>query len=206
MFLHTKISHSVYFFILTAHTLAYCYYGLSEWLFFSSHLHHNHKQNRKYFSLNCPSDTIIAQLLEVVVEMASVCLVRAWIYNWIQMQAWAKIYSRLAIANVASGSSLWHQCCPRERQVQIKLGTSDIKKNLPYTRGACRTLLKIQYVIAIDLMRWLTNFYDFSFKWTATAAIGIHPTKAWLSQLVNFKDAISTWGHFRRTICNKILF
>ena len=34
---------------------------------------------------------------------------------------------------------------------------------------------------------WLTNFYDFSFKWTATAAIGIHPTKAWLSQLVNFK-------------------
>ena len=36
-------------------------------------------------------------------------------------------------------------------------------------------------------MRWLTNFYDFSFKSTATAAIGIHPTKAWLSQLVNFQ-------------------
>ena len=34
----------------------------------------------------------------------------------------------------------------------------------------------------------------------------IHPTKAWLSQLVNFKNAIWTWGHFRRTICNKILF
>ena len=55
-------------------------------------------------------------------------------------------------------------------------------------------------------MRWLTNFYDFSFKWTATAGIGIHPTKAWLSQLVNFKNAIWTWGHFRGTICNKILF
>ena len=41
-------------------------------------------------------------------------------------------------------------------------------------------------------MRWPTNFYDFSFKWTATAAIGIHPTKAWLSQLVNFKNAIWT--------------
>ena len=39
-------------------------------------------------------------------------------------------------------------------------------------------------------MGWLTNFYDFRFKWTATAAIGIHPTKAWLSQLVNFKNAI----------------
>ena len=47
--------------------------------------------------------------------------------------------------------------------------------------------LKIQYVISIHLMRWLTNFDDFRFKWTATAAIGIHPTKAWLSQLVNFK-------------------
>ena len=51
-------------------------------------------------------------------------------------------------------------------------------------------------------MRWLTNFYDFRFKWTATAAIGIHPTKAWLSHLVNFKNVI--W-HFRRTICNKIV-
>ena len=51
-------------------------------------------------------------------------------------------------------------------------------------------------------MRWLTNFYDFRFKWTATAGIGIHPTKAWLSQLVNFKRAI--W-HFRKTICNKIV-
>ena len=36
-------------------------------------------------------------------------------------------------------------------------------------------------------MRWLTNFHDFRFKWTATAAIGIHPTKSRLSQLVNFK-------------------
>ena len=33
-------------------------------------------------------------------------------------------------------------------------------------------------------MRWLTNLYDFCFKWTAIAAIGIHPTKTWLSQLV----------------------
>ena len=54
-------------------------------------------------------------------------------------------------------------------------------------------------------MRWLTNFYDFRFKWTATAGIGIHPTKVWLSQLVNSKNAIWTWGHFRRTICNKIV-
>ena len=70
----------------------------------------------------------------------------------------------------------------------------------------CRRLLKIQYVIAIHRMRWQTNFYDFRFQWTATAAIGIHPTKAWLSQLVNFQNAIWTWGHFRRTICNKIMF
>ena len=41
-------------------------------------------------------------------------------------------------------------------------------------------------------MRWLTNFYDFTLKRTATARIGIHPTEAWLSQLVNFKNAIWT--------------
>ena len=50
------------------------------------------------------------------------------------------------------------------------------------------------------------QFYNFRFKWTDTAAIGIHPTKVWLSQLVNFKNATWTWGHFRRMICNKILF
>ena len=67
----------------------------------------------------------------------------------------------------------------------------------------CRRLLKIQYVIAIHLIRWLTNFYDFTFKSTAKAAIGIQPTKSWLSQLVNFKNPI--W-HFRKMICNKIVF
>ena len=41
-------------------------------------------------------------------------------------------------------------------------------------------------------MRWLTHFYDFRFQSTATAVIGIHPTKAWLSQVVNFKNSIST--------------
>ena len=65
--------------------------------------------------------------------------------------------------------------------------------------------MKIHYVIAIRLMRWPTNFYDFRSKWTATAGMGIHPTKAWLSQLVNFKNALWTSGHFRRTICNKIV-
>ena len=40
----------------------------------------------------------------------------------------------------------------------------------------------------------------------ATAAIGLHPNEAWLSLLVNFKSAIWTWGHFRRTICNTIQF
>ena len=40
--------------------------------------------------------------------------------------------------------------------------------------------MKFQHVIAIRLMWWLTNFYDFRLKWTATAATGIHPTKTWL--------------------------
>ena len=64
--------------------------------------------------------------------------------------------------------------------------------------------MKIQYIIAIHAITWLTNFYDFRFKGTATAGFGIHPTKSWLSQLVNFKNAIWTSGHFRRTIRNKI--
>ena len=37
------------------------------------------------------------------------------------------------------------------------------------------------------------QFYDFRFKWTVTAAIGIPPTKSRLSQLVNFKNTIWTW-------------
>ena len=55
-------------------------------------------------------------------------------------------------------------------------------------------------------MRGLTNFYDIRFEGTGTAGIGIHPTKAWLSRLMNFKNAIWRWGHFRRTICNKFCF
>ena len=50
--------------------------------------------------------------------------------------------------------------------------------------------MKIQYVIAIHLIKWLATFYDLRFKWTATATIRIYPTKTWLSQLVNFKNAI----------------
>ena len=38
-------------------------------------------------------------------------------------------------------------------------------------------LLLLMMMIAIDLMRWWTKFYDFRFKGTATAAIGIHATK-----------------------------
>ena len=49
-------------------------------------------------------------------------------------------------------------------------------------------------------------FYDFKFKSTATAAIGIHPTKTILTQLVNFKNTFWTWRHFRRAICKKIMF
>ena len=63
---------------------------------------------------------------------------------------------------------------------------------------------KIQYVIAIHIMRWLTNFYNFTFKWIATAAIGIHPTKAWLSQLVNFKNSIWTWERYAIKFCFKL--
>ena len=69
--------------------------------------------------------------------------------------------------------------------------------------------MKIQYFIAIDLMRWLTTiFYDLSFKWTAIAAIGIHHTKAWLSQLIISKmqsgreDTLKVW--YAKKFCFKL--
>ena len=61
--------------------------------------------------------------------------------------------------------------------------------------------MKAKYLIAIHLMRWLTIFFYFRFEWTATAATRIHTTKAWLSLLMNFKNAIWTW-EFRRMMCN----
>ena len=45
----------------------------------------------------------------------------------------------------------------------------------------CCRLLKIQYVIAIHLMRWLTNFYDFGFK---SAAVSLRLTDLALPWLV----------------------
>ena len=50
--------------------------------------------------------------------------------------------------------------------------------------------MNIQYVIAIHLMRWLTNFYDFMFKWTPTAAIGIHPECHcwWISKMQSGRE------------------
>ena len=50
-------------------------------------------------------------------------------------------------------------------------------------------------------MRWLTNFHDFRFKLITTARIGIHPTKAWLSQLVNFKNAMWTLEGYAIKFC-----
>ena len=90
--------------------------------------------------------------------------------------------------------------------IYIYIYSGTFKKFPDFLYRHCCRRLKIHYLIAIHLIRWLTNFYDCRFKWTATTAIRIHPTKAWLLQLLNFKSAIWTWGHFRRTICNKILF
>ena len=39
-------------------------------------------------------------------------------------------------------------------------------------------------------MRWLTNFYDFSFKWTPTAEIQIHPDchSSWISKMQSGRE------------------
>ena len=89
-----------------------------------------------------------------------------------------------------------------------------------YIRGASEKYLNVfvqafkivldswKFSMVLPYILWddWSLFYDFSFKWTATAAIGIHPTKPWLSQQGNCKNAIWMWGHFKRTICNKIPF
>ena len=68
------------------------------------------------------------------------------------------------------------------------------------------------FVFVHGVLCWLVDicksiiWIDFNSKQkkgTATVGIGIHSTKAWLLQVVNFKNAI--W-HFRRMICYKILF
>ena len=65
-------------------------------------------------------------------------------------------------------------------------------------------LLKVDYVITVHLMRWLTNFLWFSrsneqlqqeLEYTLLKP-DCHSW--WISKM--------QWGHFRRTICNKILF
>ena len=53
--------------------------------------------------------------------------------------------------------------------------------------------MKIQYLIAIHLMRWLTNFYDFSFKWTTTAKLEYTQLKPdcrswWISKMQSGRD------------------
>ena len=65
-----------------------------------------------------------------------------------------------------------------------------------YRHLNCCWLLKIQYIIAIQLIRWLANFYDFWFKWTATAAIGIHPDchSWWISKMQSGReDTFQEW-------------
>ena len=57
--------------------------------------------------------------------------------------------------------------------------------------------MKVQYVIAIHLMRWPTNCYDFRFKWTATAEIGIYTLEKRYAIKLCFKlgkTATETYG------------
>ena len=57
----------------------------------------------------------------------------------------------------------------------------------------------------VHALKFVVDTWKFSmlFLYIIGVGIGIHPTKAWLSQLVNFKNAILTWG---RKISNKVLF
>ena len=72
--------------------------------------------------------------------------------------------------------------------------------------------LKLSYTLENSVSYYYTSyemtdqFLWFQLQMNSYSSNWNTPSKAWLSQLVNFKNAIWTWGHFRRTICNKILF
>ena len=55
-------------------------------------------------------------------------------------------------------------------------------------------------------MRWLIIFMISRSNKQLQQQLEYTLPKAWLSQQVNFKNAIWTWGHFWRTICNKIVW
>ena len=70
----------------------------------------------------------------------------------------------------------------------------------------CRRHLKIQYVIAIHLMKWLTNFMISSSNEQLEQDDWNTPNSSLIVIAGEFQNAIWMWGHFRRTICNKIIF
>ena len=55
-----------------------------------------------------------------------------------------------------------------------------------FSYGHLRLLWTLENVIAIHLMRWLTNFYDFRFKWTAIAGIDYHSW--WFSKMQSGRE------------------
>ena len=61
----------------------------------------------------------------------------------------------------------------------------------------CRRLLKIQYVIAIHLMRWLTNYYDFRFPETYTFGPSCRNRASILSGIRDSRKLGSLWGMMR---------
>ena len=56
------------------------------------------------------------------------------------------------------------------------------------------------YKMTDQLLWFQVQMNSYSSKWNTPT------TKAWLSYLVNFKNAILMWRQFRRAVCNKILF
>ena len=90
--------------------------------------------------------------------------------------------------------SFWICCLYCETSIWFSLWSSFCSSYTRCIRYVSRLFsyghLKLSKTLENSLCYCYTScqMTDFSFKWTATAGIGIHPTKAWLSQLVNFKN------------------
>ena len=120
-------------------------------------------------------------------------------------------YAKLiSVVNRSPDNKICHFRSNRERQTLIwstKSVFDFINNQICGAFNKFRDFFVQAFKIVVDSWKFtMLLLYIFRFKWTATVGIGIHPTKAWLSQLVNFKNAIWMWRLFRRTICNKNLF
>ena len=143
--------------------------------------------------------------------------------NWIENDAWMLLYDdwfRVVFIQQSSGRkrNILEKSEKSKRYNKKKMFTIELRISLVCVHECTWAFNKFSdfFVQAYKIVEhsWKFSMLLLYILWDAwlifmipgsnkLAEIWIHPTKAWLSQQVNFKNAIWTWG---RTIYNKIVF